>query len=467
MTGSPRAAPRTSRRRFLRFAGLGTTTTALAGCQAIGNETDTNGTVEGTRRGFTEPFTLGMLTIPTGLGASHTNAMRLAVEHLNQGEGIHDHEQSGIGGQSVDFVLGELGRGASSAKQAYNKVTKKEGADATFGGLNLRTLLPLIADAETLHFSTASPDPFASQLVSKTTSPVESDPAAEYEKYKYFFRAGPLVYDQLWQSAVEVLGAKRQDLGWQNVSILLETSVGDDALVDELKRSFTEDVGVDVPVAQSVSAGQSNWTPIFQNLEDADTDLAFVALVLSGTAFTNQWADQQRSFEAGGINLFAMLPQFWSQTNGAAEALWTMNAMTPQTTNNEPYTQAFMEAYNERFDSYPLFAGPIAYDAIHHYKRAVEALGSRNPEKVIPYLEEEFSYAEGTVIPEFDYTGPTAARAHDPVWESTFESGVPVYQQWQSDAGVDRPSVPGGGIMESFAPEQNKTADYIRPPWLR
>jgi len=89
---------------------------------------------------------------------------------------------------------------------------------------------------------------------------------------------------------------------------------------------------------------------------------------------------------------------------------------------------------------------------------------------LIPYLEEELHFTDGTIMndpPGFRFQGADARYAHDPVFTCIAEdtcgeeaTGVPLFQQWQE--GPD-----GGGRMEVFAPEVNRTADYVKPPWLR
>ena len=452
-----------SRRSFLKYAGIGATTVTLAGCQraqdAPNTQNNNQGTVKGSPGQFSKPFKIGVISRKSGLGETHTQAAKLGVETVNQ--------NGGIGGQDVEFVLGATNGTAIKSKEAHRKLTRKENVDVTMGALSIRALMPLIAQSKTIHLSTAAPGTFPAELVSRSVSPIGGNPQEEYQKYKYFFRVGPINMHDLRVAAGQLLKNQAKQRGWNRISILVEQGNQSEGVVQSTKQRFEEEVGVTVPIAKTVSGSLSDWSPVFDEVERANTDLVFIVLVLGGTSFINQWADQQRNFEVGGIHILSMLPDYWTKTNGAVESVWTMNAMTPQTTNNPPHTKQFLTAFNQQFNGYPLYAGPLVYDAIRGYKHIVEAVGSRSPEKLIPYMENDLTYTKAATIPKFEFRGPDARFAHDPVWNSIHESGVPVFQQWQSDQGVSRSNVQGGGIMEAFAPEQNKSADYVKPPWMR
>jgi branched-chain amino acid transport system substrate-binding protein len=247
-------------------------------------------------------------------------------------------------------------------------------------------------------------------------------------------------------------------LGWDRIGIIVENlNIGAEERLNALENELSE--FIEVPVAEVVSGSVNDWTPIYDQMESANVDLAAVFLVISATVANEQWADQQRNFEMGGIHLPAMQTSYWGEVNGAAESIWTMNAATPQTSNTER-TQPYLTEYTNRFGGTPAYPGVLSYDAVKVYAHAVDQVGSMDPEKIVTFFEDDCTFTGGAFMPELGFRGPDAEFAHDPAWSSIQESGVPIFQQWQKDEN-------GGGIMEAFAPERNKTADYVKPPWMR
>lgn len=450
-----------NRRRFLQTSSAGAVAT-FAGCQSLGNG-DSGGQVAG--RGREESVVLGLVSPqPDGLGEAILNSGRLAVDYINE-------EMGGILGADVEMIHGDSTGLGGAARRVYNKLTTVDDVDMTFGSLTVVDIMNSIAEQETLHLTTASAEPLPARLVSTATSPLDGDPQAEYEKYKYQFRVGPINNEQLLDAFKEFFRLYADEYGWETLSVLVESGEGSAQTVERL-RSDIESLGLDVGYANDVSSGVSNWGPVFDEIENAGTDLLVINVLLSGTALVNQWADQQRDFEMGGIHILSMLPGFWDETGGAAEGVFTMNSVTPRTTNTE-FTQDFMELYEAEFGNRNvMFAAPITFDAARIYAQAANDLGTLEEEELIPYLEEEFVFRDGTIIPDHAFRGPDHVYAHDPVWECMVDcegefgdgdpsgpTGVPVWQQWQERDGE--------GVMEAFAPDINASAEKVLPPWQR
>lgn len=448
-----------SRRRFLRLAGA-STVAGLAGCRSIdgeppfpsGDRTPTaggGGTDGGTTVGSTVPaITLGVMK--TDFGADVVRSARIAADELNAASG---------GGGSVELVVeaGD-GNGPGVEGKVYEKLMRHD-VDATIGGLYPRGFLQSMAQNRKIHLTSVSPWPLPARLVSRSVTPINGNPEEEYETYKYFFRVGPLNLIDLQKAQVQLVKDYHDQLGWDRIGIVVENlNIGAGERLKALKDELSS--VVDVPYAKVVSGSVNDWTPIYDKLEAADVDLAAVFLVISAVVATEQWADQKRRFEFGGIHLPAMEKGYWAESGGAADSVWTMNAATPQTSNT-PQTQPFLDTYTRRHGGTPAYPGILTYDAVKIYAHAVAEVGSTSPEKLIPFFEDDMTFTGGAFMPEFGFRGPDAEFAHDPEWSDIQQSGVPVFQQWQPAESGD------GGVMEAFAPKRNKTADYVQPPWMR
>ncbi|WP_255198598.1 ABC transporter substrate-binding protein [Halorarius litoreus] len=460
MAESDSTEQRVGRRDLLKYTGAGAAGVALAGCKER-PETPTpgppdpgpgeNGTGDKPLSG--RKFKLGVLA-PTPesfpIGTSMVRSAELAAEDINK--------NGGIAGAEVEILVGNTEASPGTGREEFLRLVKQENIDVAFGTfltqVTLQCFQPM-AQTKTPLVCTAAAGPKPSRVVSQ-----------QYDKYKYFFRVGPLNSFDLAKAELEFLNLYAKDLGWENVGVLIE-NIGPFDPFAELLDENIRDVVDNVPIFKRTSSGTTNWTPIWDEVENANADVALIAQALTGTASIKQWFNQKRQFEMGGISVPAQVYEFWEEVGGACEYIFTMNAVTPQTTNT-PRTQPFMKRYREKFDTYPVYSGPITYDGIKGFAQTVEnyvleeGLNAKpTSDELIPVME-NLRYTDGTILPEFQFTPKDAKYAHDPQWSSMQETGVPVWQQWQKDPEIKEDY----GTMHAFAPEQNKSADYAYPDWI-
>lgn len=460
----PKRPSRFNRRSFLKTSGVGATAFTLAGCQSIMN--DGNG--GNTSLSDDDPIKIGAIVPePDGLGETVLNSAYVAEKVLN--------EQDGINGRKVEVLHGDSTGGAAAARREYERLVTEENVHLTVGGFEVDALMKSIAEHQKIHITTMGASELPARLVSKEVSPLGGDPEEEYEKYKYHFRAGPMNTQEMLEAFYEFLQLYGKDFGWETISILAENLSDDvEEEVEEVTQKLREQ-GFEVPISQAISTGISDFTPLYDDVESAGTDLCATVSLLTGIPMVRQWADQEREFDMGGAIIWAMFPWFWEETGGAAEGLITGNAMTPQTENTE-HTQKFLDRYQDEYGegAAPIFAGPITYDTIRGVKYIYEEAGTMDEEELIPWLEEEYHWQGSSLVHDHAFRGPNEEYAHDFVWdcmeacEGEFDNGspegptgVPVWQQWQAAEDGD------GGVMEAIAPSYYKTADYVSPPWMR
>lgn len=457
MDAHGRPGGQVSRRRLLRTAG-GAAAVALAGCKSPARNAGASGGTPTPGGSSTsedvpddlfagETIKLGLLApLPEQhvIGKSMYYSAKQAAKVIN-GNG-------GILGADVEILPANTKIQPSVTRREYTRLTRAEDVDCTFGtfrGQCLMAIMGPMARTETLHMTTAAAIEKPAEMV-----------ADEYGKYKYHFRPGPLNASALAEAQLELLELRGDELGWDTAALLVENRADFDPYYATLERRAGE--YLDLPYAKRTAATLSNWTPVYDEIESVGVDVALVAQATSGTPAVKQWANQQRNFEYGGIHVWSQFTNYFESTNGSCEYVFTMNSVTPQT-KNTPRTQPFMDEFYRAYGFYPIYAGPITYDAVRLYADAVRTLGSKDEADLIPYLEERV-WRESTVIGKQAFTGPDAAQPHEPEWTSMKQTGVPVWQQWQTttkDVGVEGP-----GVMESFAPEQHETAAYQKPPWV-
>lgn len=469
---------RLDRRALLKYTGAGAATAGVAGCKSRRDlDDDGGGTNNSTGNQSTDqnknsrPTVLDGETVKIGVlapqpgtfpvGTSMTQSGKLALEKVNN--------SGGVAGADLEMEVGDTALSPGKASGEFSRLVNKKNCHTIFGTFltqsTLQCFIPM-QQTRTMLVTTGAAGPKPARLVSKS-----------YEKWKYHFRVGPINSFDLADAELEFLEIWADKLGWEKVTPLIENLSPFDPFAATLSKNieeFVEVVGTGGGKVKRTSSGVQNWTPIWNDLQEAGSDLALVAQALTGTPSLKQWANQKRQFEFGGIHVPDQVFAFWKEVSGDCRYTFTMNAITPQTTNTKR-TQPFMKEYRKTFTdegdeipSYPVYTGPITYDGIRVWRKAVEnciveeGLSSMpSTETLIPYME-DIRFTKGIVIPEFQFTPPSAKFAHDPQWNSMKESGVPVWQQWQLDPDIRSDY----GTMHSFAPEQNKTAKYSFPHWI-
>lgn len=431
---------RTGRRNYLKAVGAGTTTVAvsLTGCLDLGGGSGSSGNGGGSG-GIGDSITIGALAPnPENdpIGGSIVNAAELAVQELN--------DDGGIAGAEVELVTGNTEADPSTGQQEYRELVLNEGADVTTGIFTSEVLLNVmddIAQQGTVHLTTGAATTEVSRMI-----------AEEYDQYKYHFRVGPLNDFDLGRNMIDFGAANFENMGWGSTYALVE----DYAWTEPISELFDErlgDVGVEVAGNQRYASGTTDFAPLYDAVESEGADGLLTAMAHTGTEAIVQWAQQQRPFGFAGIHVPMQLPSYYEAVNGACLYGVTQTSATPQSEITEK-TQPFVQAYNERFDGYPVYTGYITYDAIKLYAQVVEETGTTDADELVSALEQaSFTATTGTI----EFYGRDQEFPHDPIYGE--EAVYPVFLQWQEDGS-------GNGVQEVVWPEQYKTADYQSPEWI-
>ena len=427
------------RREVLATAGVGLS--GLAGCNfgPVGETAPDRPPLWG------ESVRVGVLA-PAGLpqGVAIERGARMASERINA--------DGGVAGAGVELVVADTDADPAVACEAHRRLCEAEDCDLTVGlflSSTVRETLESVAEQETVHLTTGALDGRAGARV-----------AEGYGAYRYHFRPGLPNYRDLADALVAFLAEAAGGLGWERAALLTENLDEFGAYRERLEGRL--EAVVDVPVAAE-PAGLGDWAPLYDEVEAADCDVALVGMALGGDAAVQQWARGERDFEFGGLHLPAMAPDYWARTGGDVEGVFTLAGLT-RGADNTGRTRGFVDDYAVRYGSPPPYSAATTYDALALYRRAVEsAVGPDDaalPDQgtVVDSLEGT-TFTGGVLYREFEFTGPDADLAHEPVWESMAATGVPVVQQWQADGD-------GKGRPAAVAPERVRTAPYRRRPWL-
>ncbi|WP_049999099.1 ABC transporter substrate-binding protein [Halococcus sediminicola] len=452
-----------NRRRFLRATGGAALATTVAGCLSLGgggggdngsggggsgggggNGSGGGGGGNGSGGGggnanIEGPVTIGALAPnPENdpIGGSIVNGAKLAVKQLNA--------NGGIGGAEVKLEVGNTEGDPSTGQQRYRELVLNKNADVTTGIFTSEVLLNIVEDMaqqKTVHITAGAASTEISRMI-----------AENYDKYKYHFRAGPLNDFDLGRNLLDFGKANFETMGWGSTFSMVE----DYKWTEPISKVFEErlgGIGVDVAGSQRYASGTTNFGPLYDDVGSSDADGVFTAMAHTGTEAIVQWAKQQRPFGFAGIHVPMQLPSYYESVNGACLYGVTQTSATPQSEVTKK-TQPFVKAYNKEFDSYPVYTGYHAYDAVKLYAAMIEQTGTKDADELVSALEQSsFTGTTGTL----KFYGKDKKYPHDPIYGE--DAMYPVFLQWQKDGN-------GGGAQEVIWPKQFKTSKYQQPAWI-
>ncbi|QCC59353.1 ABC transporter substrate-binding protein [Natrinema thermotolerans] len=422
------------RRRLLRATGGVAAGASLAGCLGTYESIVGGSATEG-------PVRIGLLAPDPDsdqIGRSMERGASVAVDELNDNDGID--------GRDVELVVGDTNGSPSEARRQYQRLILEEGVDVTIGVFASEALMNIIddiAEQETVHLTSGAATTAVSQRISE-----------QYEKYKYHFRVGPNNNHDLGQMQVDFLTDKADDIGWNSVAVLVE----DYDWTEEPWKVYQNQLpnaGVDVVMEEQYPPATEDFTAIYDEVEAAGADAAFITTAHTGTDALLDWVTPQpRPFAFGGIHVPMQLPSYYEATNEACRfgvGQSSATAQSERTDKTEPFVNAYQDAYG---GSSPVYTGYHTYDAVALFADAVENTGTFDADELVSYMEEvSFTGTAGTV----EFYGRDHQYTHDLRYNSSDPD--PVYFQWQENED-------GEGSQEIIWPEDRATAEYQTPTWL-
>jgi branched-chain amino acid transport system substrate-binding protein len=430
------------RRTFLKATGLGATGVAagLAGCTGPSGG-DGGGGDGGDGGGIPDTIRLGALgPADAPFGASILNSAELAAEEINNNGGI------GEDGATLKVQTADTKDDPGTARQRYGEMTSGGSAvhatTGIFGSEQLLALMGNIANKETVHLGAGAATPEAPGRLKE-----------DFERFKYWFRVGPVNSTFLGDSLVTYAKDRFEEMGWERVAFVAEDFKWTEPVSATIKERLESEANVTVTSTRRIAEGTEDFSPVYDQLESENIDGMFTALAHIGSTSLVQWAKQQRPFGYGGIHVPTQLPSYYKATKGAAIGTFSQTTATPSSAITEK-TIPYAEAYNEQNDKFPVYSGYSTYDAVYVLKEAIEQAGSVNSDDLVSALEDiSYTGTAGTI----EFYGKDARFPHDVKFGPEFSQGV--YFQWQANS-------EGKGEQKVIWPDSLKEADYKSPPWV-
>ncbi len=366
-------------------------------------------------------------------GENHWAGAELARDEINAAGGI------ALGGKKlkVDIVKVDTNeiQSVPDATNAMERAVTREKADYVIGGFRSEAVLAMqeiAMDNKKLFLGCGSADAKLGQNVEK-----------DYDRYKYWFRVTPLNSPGLGRSVFamlnDVAGQLRTQLKKEvpKVAILAEKVMWTEAIVKAAQTNLPK-MKMEVVGLWQPSPTATDVTAELAAIDRAGADIVFTALSGPvGVVVGRQMGERKMKAIPIGINVEAQKDGFWQATAGKAN--YVSQLETYAEVEMTPKTIPFLKAFKARFNRNPTYTAGT-YDAIYMIKEAIEKTGSKDADKLGPYLEKTSWVTTGAIL-EYD-------KAHEPTWGIGKDTGVGV--QWQDGKKVPfwPPGVKGMGTFK-------------------
>lgn len=384
------------------------------------------------------------------MGEHHWMGATLAADEINDAGGIK------VGDETYKIKLVKVNSNEllspSDAATAAEKAITVDKVDFLMGTIRSEAALAVqevAMDYQTIFMVCGSSETKMSDKV-----------AADYDRYKYWFRVTPFNNTYLGQMNFTLVGMVAQQVGAQlkkapKLAVLAEKASWTEAIVGAAQ-AILPGKGIQVVGVWQPSAEASSVSAELTAIKDSGANMIMTALSGTvGVAYGRTWGELKIPAASVGINVMAQADDFVDNTGGFGNYEMTLNVYARDVNLTEE-TADFMEAFIDEMGETPTYnAG--TYDALYILKEAIERAGSLAEDDIVAELEET------------DYVG-TGGRfvfsdKHDVTWGPGYVTGVGV--QWQNGElkGVWPPadgSWPTGGPSVTY----EGIVAYQMPPWV-
>lgn len=444
---------RHNRRTFLKYAG----TSALAlSLTSLGPWVHAQG-----------PILIGMANpLATFFGEAAEKALRLGISEINAAGGML--------GRPLDLIISDSAGRADQAGLAIQDLSNRGAQFLTglFFSEELVGTLPTIPVVRKIFLGTGASTPAATIQVS-----------ADYNNYKFFFRAGPINSFLILQAAVTFArGFLEGGLKWNSIVLFAEDAAWTKAITDGFPTLLAA-FGSKLQVADTIRYAEdtTDFTSLYSRAVSAMEGRVggiFTVMAHTGTRPTAQWASQRVPLPYVGINVQAQDGRFNDLTQGAAESVVTLTtgAKAPITGKTIPFVEAFESFSFKPEVTIPSYNAFSSYDGLLMLKEAVEKAGvlpdnEANTDLIIQQLE-KFGARGADGKPTNLFEGTTGKlgfyeRGEKPVTPLRPDQDFPHDVRFGTGLAEGLWIQYQGGEQKVIFPPNLATASFALPPWLR
>jgi len=355
-----------------------------------------------------DPIRIGVIAEAASVaGAAIPNAANLAAAEINAAGGVN--------GRSIEIVAYDNKSSAADSVRAFQRAVQQDHVSAVIASYISEVVLALEPWAGRLKTPMITPGA-ASDLI---THRVHDD----YDHLKYVFH-GYLASTQISDAVCDAARDLLLPLKVKTVVVMSEDAAWTIPLDDEYLKCLPK-IGVTVIDHIRLSPDTTDFTPVFNKIEDEKPDVIVTGISHIGVQPTVQWAEQHVPIPMFGVSSQATTSTFWKDTNGAANGV-VFNMFSAPDVAVTPKTIPFADAYQKKYGVTPSYAGYTAYDDVYILAEAFKKADGTDPDKVVAAMEQ--TDWVGT-IGRIQYLGRDSPFTHGMKIGAGFISGLMV--EWK------------------------------------
>jgi branched-chain amino acid transport system substrate-binding protein len=316
------------------------------------------------------PIKIGVIAEAQAVaGSSIPLAAQLAADEINAKGGVH--------GRKIEIVSYDDHSSAAEAVRAFQRAVSEDHVNAVIASYISEVVLAL--------------EPWAGRLKTVMVTPgaasdvITQNIAKDYDNLKYTFQGyltSTSISDLVCAAAKDLLVG---DLHMKTAVVVSEDAAWTKPLDAEYLKCLPE-IGLKTLDHIRVSPDTTDFTPIFNKIENEKPDVMITGIAHVGVQPTVQWKQQEVPIPMFGISAQATNSTFWNDTNGAVEGV-LYQAVSGGDVAVTPKTLPFVAAFKARYGNVPSYCGYTAYDQVYYLVEAIERAGSTDPDKLVDALE--------------------------------------------------------------------------------
>ena len=305
------------------------------------------------------------------------------------------------------------------------------------------------------------------QLISETVG-------KDYVGYKWLFRVNPINSTMLGRNVFGYLagyllpkklipmygsvkvGCLTEDLAWTQGICYFVMNV--------LPTLFPTGVVTSVYCGRSPS-GTTNFIPYLDSAKSAGVNVLVIAYTLPDAIYlVQQWTQGQYKFLLVGIDVFGQTGDYPTLTGGACEYM-ILEDFAGTRTPLTPQAVAFWDHYVGNFSAWPIYTAWGAYNGFIILKKALETVGTLDPDAVIAQLErQETLVLNGKA--KFTSTHDVFSNEYGSTWTQGYTRAV-MFQWINTGNPANSKPYTHGFVKYVVSPvDQPFSKKSMFPPWI-
>ena len=325
-----------------------------------------------------DPIKIGVIAEAQAIaGASIPQAAQMAADEINA--------KGGVDGRQIEIIPYDNHSSSADSVRAFQRAVNEDKVNIVIASYISEVVLALEPWASRLKTPFITPGA-ASNEISKS---VHND----YDKNKYTFH-GYLTSAALALSVCDAAKDLLVDQKHMKTAVIMSEDAAWTKPLDVGYEECLPKIGLKVLDHIRFSPDTTDFTPIFNKIEGAKTDVIITGISHVGVQPTVQWKNQQVPIPMLGISSQATNETFGKDTNEASDGVLYQGVSGPDVAVT-PKSIPFAEGFKKKFGNYPSYAGYTSYDEVYYIADAVKRAGSTDADKLVDALEK--TDWEGTI----------------------------------------------------------------------